>query len=89
MHVHYEITIMVVDKKELSRKVKRLSEGILSKTVDMMLVSIYFGLEASFSGYSKTGLAGEKAITDLSEFNLIPICKVISDLFLGKSFPFH
>lgn len=57
---------MVSYKGELSRRVKKISEGMLSKFVDLTLVSVYFGLEASLGGYTKVGLAGEKAVNDLS-----------------------
>lgn len=54
---------------DISRITRKISEGVLSKLVDITLFSIYFGTEASLSGYTKVGLAGNKAIKDLDAFD--------------------
>lgn len=55
--------------KNVSKKVVEISEGMLTKVADLVLFSIYFGFEASISGYSGVKPAGEKAINDASEIN--------------------
>jgi len=56
-------------KKEISEEVKKISEGILSKAIDVVLVSLYFGFEFSTAGYGRGYKAGEKAANDLSGLN--------------------
>lgn len=56
-------------RKEIVKKVRQISEGILSKVVDLALVSAYFGLEFSTAGYGKGFRAVERIGEDLSKFN--------------------
>jgi DNA-binding transcriptional regulator PaaX len=57
-------------KKEVSEKVKKISEGVVSTAVDLVLISLYFGFEFAYAGYSARGYrADEKAYRALSEFN--------------------
>lgn len=56
-------------KKELSKAVKKVSRGVLSKAVDLSLVTLFYGIEVSSGGYSKVGLAGDRAVDDLEFIN--------------------
>lgn len=60
---------MVKARSGLRKSVERVSNGVLSKMVDLVLVSVYFSLEASLGGYTRIGFADEKAIEDLGEVN--------------------
>ena len=60
---------MAVSKRELKRKVLRVSDGVLSRVIDLTLISIAYGFEASIGGYSNVGLAYGKAEKDLGELN--------------------
>ncbi len=68
------------DYKSTSRTIRRISGGLFSKIVDAVLVSFYYGMEASFAGYSNVGLAYGKAHEDLSELNSETISKSLSYL---------
>jgi DNA-binding transcriptional regulator PaaX len=57
------------NRKELSRKVKKVSGGVLSTAVDLVLASVFFGIEASMTGYGNVGKASYAAHKDLSEIN--------------------
>lgn len=64
----------------LSRKVLEVSEGLLSKAVDLVLVSLFYGLEFGMGGYSKTKMAGERAAGVFSEINYATLKRAVSHL---------
>ena len=56
-----------MSKKRLD--IAKISDGVLAKTVDLVLVSIFYGLEFGFGGYGETYKAAENTTNDLSEIN--------------------
>lgn len=61
-------------QREITEKIRGLSEGIFSSVVDLVLFSIYFGFEFASAGYSaKSWKSTEKALEDLSELNYLTI----------------
>ena len=52
---------MVKGQKEVSEKVKEISEGVVANAVDLMLVSIYYSFEFAIAGYGYGWKAGYKA----------------------------
>ena len=68
MHVHYQIVLVKLDMPR-AKTVAEFSEGFLSKTVDLLLVSIYFGFEFSAAGYGNGWRAEAKSNEVLSELN--------------------
>lgn len=68
MHVHYEIVRVKLDMTR-AKTVTEFSEGVLSKAVDLLLVSIYFGFEFAAVGYGNGWRAEAKSQEVLSELN--------------------
>jgi DNA-binding transcriptional regulator PaaX len=68
------------DTKDRNKRIKEISEGIVSTAVDMVLVSTYFGFEFSFAGYGRGGEAGSKAHQTLSKYNFKTIKRSFSYL---------
>jgi len=66
--------------KDRNKKIKEISEGIVSTAVDMVLVSAYFGFEFSFAGYGRGGMAGAKAHQALSKHNFKTIKRGLAHL---------
>ncbi|HLE49276.1 MAG TPA: PaaX family transcriptional regulator C-terminal domain-containing protein [Patescibacteria group bacterium] len=57
-------------QKDISEKVKSITEGVISTSVDLALVSIFYGIEFASSGYSGRGFgASEKALDKISQIN--------------------
>lgn len=70
-------------KRLVKRKVINLTEGVLEKVVDLVLVSIYFGFEASFAGYGRTWMAGRKVEAAYAELNYQTIKRAVRGLVEG------
>jgi len=67
-------------QKEISDKVKEVSEGIVARAVDLLLVSIFYGFEFGVGGYGEYARAGERTSDALSEFNYSTIKRSIRSL---------
>ena len=64
----------------LKKEILKLTEGVVSKTTDLILVSLFYGFEFGFGGYSNTGKASERATDDLSGFNYSHLKRTLSYL---------
>ncbi len=59
----------VEDTKDRHKRIKEVSEGVVSTAIDMLLVSTYFCFEFGLAGYGRGKGADDKAQKTLSEFN--------------------
>lgn len=66
MHMHNKI-VMVRRRSKAIKIIKKITDGVLSKAVDMVLVSIYFGLE--FEPKKGGWDPGRKLADDLEQLN--------------------
>ena len=66
--MHYEIVRVKLDMTR-AKTVAEFSEGFLSKAVDLILISIYFGFEFAATGYGNGWKAEAKSHEVLSELN--------------------
>lgn len=61
-------------------KVKRITDGVISKVVDLALISIYYNFEFALSGYGKGFQAEAKALSQLDKFDYESIKRSLSYL---------